>query len=245
MNRLTKLFASILALSAMVFVVGCSDDDDNGLNPTMATSKVRVIHTSYDAPAVDVVVDGSVAINSLDYGISSGYATVDAGTRNIKVTPANASNPVVIEADLPLEADKNYSVFAVNSLNSIEAVVVEDNRTPNANKAKVRFLHASPDAPAVDIKVGSGSGPAVFSNVAFKQIQGYAEVDQASYTFVVTAAGSTGEVVKFDPITVQNGNVYTVVAHGTLNANDAYPFAVRVFVDNDPGNAFVDLTIAK
>jgi len=245
MNRFTRLFALLIAVSAMTFVVGCSDDDDNGLNPAQASSQVRVIHTSYDAPAVDIRVDGAVAINSLDYGISSGYATLNSGTRNIKVTPANASNPVVIEADLPLESGKNYSVFAVNSLSSMEAVVVEDDRAPVSNKAKVRFLHASPDAPAVDIKLNSGSGPAVFSNVAFKDIQGYAQVDQAAYTFVVTAAGTTGEVVKFNPITVQNGMVYTVVAHGTLNASDAYPFAVRVFVDNDPGNAYVDLTVAK
>jgi hypothetical protein len=240
-----KLGLGFVMVAAMLFAVGCSDDEDNATtSPAPQTSKVRVIHASYDAPAVDIRVDDAVAISGLDYGQSSGYAQVNAGTRNIKVTPAGSSTPIVIEANLPVDANKEYTIIAANELANIEPLLVEDFRAPNSSMAKVRFVHASPDAPAVDIKVGSGMSAPVFSNAAFRSISNYVEVNSGSYQFVVTAAGNTDEVLVFDAAGLQNGQVYTVVAHGTFDPTDQYPFAVRVFVDNDPGNAFVDLTVA-
>jgi hypothetical protein len=239
-----KIFSFLVIPAALLIAGGCSDDK-NTTGPESSYAKVRVIHTSYDAPAVDVSVDDQVAISDLAYGQSSGYADVESGMRNVKVTPTGETEPVVIEADLNLAADGEYTVFAMDELASIEAVVSADSRTPNANAAKIRFVHASPDAPAVDIKLNSGDGPTVFSNTAFKGITDYASVDAGSYTFVVTATGSTDEVVRFNPISVTAGNVYTVVAHGTLSSADDYDFGVRVFIDNDEGTQYVDLTIAE
>jgi hypothetical protein len=239
-----KLGSILLVLVAFLFIVGCSDDSDDPVAPAPQTSKVRVIHTSYDAPPVDIRVDGAIAVPNLAYGESSGYAEVPAGTRNVVVTPTGATTPEVINTNLPIEANKEYTVIAVDQLASITAIVTEDMRTANSAKAKIRFAHVSPDAPPVDIKVGSGSSAPVFSNASFKDITNYVEVDAASYQFVVTAAGNTDEVLVFDNIAVQNGAVYTVIAHGTFDPTDQYPFAVRVFVDNDPGDAFVDLTLA-
>jgi len=239
-----KLVFSVISIIALLVVSGCSDDNESPVNSTPTTSKVRVIHSSYDAPAVDIRVDGQVAISNLAYGESSGYADVPTGTWNIQVTPTGASTPVVIEADLPIEANKEYSIIAVGDLASITPVVVEDNRSSNSSKAKLRFLHASPDAPVVDIKLDRGTGPAVFSNQKFKDFTPYTEVDAGSYTFVVTPSGSSDEVFVFNPITVENGKVYTVIAQGTLSNKDNITFTARLFVDNNDGKASVDLVAA-
>lgn len=238
MKRLTSKLALLLLSSLLIFALGC---DDSGTDPNSLTN-VRVIHTSYDAPNVDIAIDGSVAISDLAYGLSSGYAEIDAGSRNIVVTPSGATTPEVINTTQTLDGTKEYTIYAVGALASIDAVISEDDRSSVATKAKVRFLHASPDAPAVDIRLNTGDGTAVFSDIAFKEISSYVEVDGGAYTFVVTEAGATYELVVFNPVTVSNGSVYTVVAHGTYDPNDAYPFAVRVFVDDEPGSAYVDLT---
>jgi hypothetical protein len=206
----------IMALCAGFIFTSCDDDDDNPTNPTNPTANIRVIHATYDAPAVDVALDGSVAISNLAYGISSGYAEVTAGERAVAVTPAGETTPVVLSADLTLGENNNYTVFAVPPFSDdskVGGVTLQDDVTPTANKAEVRFVHLSNDA----------------------------AVDAGTYTFVVTAAGDTGEVVKFQPQALANGTNYTVVAHGTLNANDNYPFAVRVFIDTGDGKQFVDL----
>jgi hypothetical protein len=235
-------FFSLILLSLGLIVVGCSDDESTPMTPATGTSNIRVIHTSYDAPNVDVKVNSAVAISDLAYGKSSGYATLDARSTNITVTPAGADAPVVIDADVVLEENKEYTAIAAGALASITPVVVEDDRSSVSDMAKIRFAHMSPDAPAVDIKLNDGNGAVVFSNTAFKDVADYITVDGSTYTFAVTGTGSTAEVVVFDPITVTNGTVYTVVAHGTLDDMDNYPFGVRVFVDNGSGDAYVDLT---
>ena len=192
MRKLTLNLSKVMMIFAILFLVGCSDDDNNNIvSPDNQSNlaSVRVIHTSYDAPDVDVIVDDNVAITSLGYGISSGYAELNPGTRNIKVTPAGSTSPVVIEANLDLNADLDYTVYAVNNLGSIEPVVSIDDRKPVGNRALIRFLHASPDAPAVDIKLDSGTGSTIFSAASFKDITNYLGVAPGTYTFVVTPSG--------------------------------------------------------
>lgn len=50
-----------------------------------ATGRVRIMHASPDAPAVDVYVDGTKAVAGLAYPHNTGYLTVPAGTRQVKV----------------------------------------------------------------------------------------------------------------------------------------------------------------
>ena len=241
----SKKIALFTAASLFFAISACSDDDDNPMMPATGNANVRVIHASYDAPAVDIAINDAKAITDLAYPMSSGYAELAAGPTNAKVTPAGTSAPVVINADLTLEEDKNYTIFAAGALANIEPIVVEDNRMENSSKAMIRFAHLSPDAPAVDIKLNDGNGATVFGNAAFKNVTPYVEVDAGSYIFAVTPAGANSVVVSFNPIAVENGQVYTVVAHGTLDATDNFPFSVRVFIDNDNGSAFADLSILQ
>lgn len=233
-------------LMSLVLLAGCSSDSDDNIMSSTVSEKanIRVVHTSFDAPAVDIWVNGAVAISGLSYRETSGYAELNAGSYNVKVTPAGASAPVVIDADVALNANTDYTVFATGRLADIGALISEDKRIPNSSKAKVRFMHASPDAPAVDIKVNSGSGPSVFSNISFDAITGYTEVDAGNYSFVVTPAGSETEVVVFSPIALAPATVYTVVAFGTLDPLDSVPFTVRAFVDNQKGIASADFQLA-
>ena len=223
---------------SLVLIYGCDNDDDDN------DALVRVIHSSSDAPAVDVYIDDELVFANLEYGESSGYGKVSGGDRTVKVVPAGDTAPVVIEATLPL-SDASYTILAVNQLPQIEPIYTRDKRSANSNKAKVRFIHASPDAPAVDIRAGSGDGPAIFSNVAFKDIEAYIEVDGGDYSLVVTPAGENTEVFKYSPVTLENGNVYTIVASGTFDASDDNDFMVRAYVDNNDGAAYVDLSDAN
>jgi hypothetical protein len=241
MSNIKKLTALLIILS--FGFLACSKDETTPVQqtPAIPETSVRVIHASYDAPVVDIWVDGAVAISNLAYGQSSGYAKIPAGTRNIKVSPTGATSPIVIDVNLTLAENAEYTVLATDQLSSITPIFSADQRAANSSKAKIRFIHGSPDAPAVDIKVEDGMGAALFSNVSFQDIEDYIEVDAGTYNIAVTAAGSTKEVVILGNVPLQNGMVYTVLARGTLNASDSVPFEVRTFVDNDAGNAFVDL----
>lgn len=231
----------ILAICSILVLASCTENSGSGPDPETNKASVRVIHTSHDAPAVDILIDDSEAVSDLAFGASSGYKSVDEGQRSLKITAANSPSTVLITDSLTFEEGKSYTVFAVGALANIDWIVQEDLRTSNSSKAKVRLLHASPDAPPVDVKLGNGSGTALFAGASFMDLSNYLEVDEAAYSFAIAVADTTTEVEVYAPVTVNNGSVYTIVAHGTVNATDPYPFSVRVFTDNGAGTETVDL----
>jgi hypothetical protein len=207
-----KLFSALatLALVLGLFTTAFADGHQ---------ARVRVVHASPDAPAVDVWVNDGVAFANAPFKGITDYATLDTATYNIKVVPAGATQPVVIEADLALEA-KDYTVVAVGKLENIEPLVLIDNNSaPAAGKAHVRFVHASPDAPAVDIVVKDG--PTLFSNIAFKEVGDYLPVDAGTYDLQVKLAGTDTVALDVPGLALADGTVYTVFAMGLAGGEPA------------------------
>ncbi len=174
---------------------------------------VRVVHASPDAPAVDVWVNGAVAFSNAPFKGITAYAALDPGSYNVQVSPTGATTPIVIDATLDLAADTDYTVVAVGQLASIEPLVlVDNNSTPAAGKAHVRFVHASPDAPAVDIAVKNG--PVLFSNVPFKGVGDYLPVDAGTYDLEVRLAGTDTVALEVPGVALSDQTVYTIFAMG-------------------------------
>ncbi|MBL9147203.1 MAG: DUF4397 domain-containing protein [Phycisphaerae bacterium] len=181
--------------------------------------ELRVIHASPDAPAVDIRVNGAVAIPNLAFGEFAGYVSLPAATYDVEVVPAGLSRPVVIDASLTLEMDKAYSVYAVDTLASIEPLVVLDDRSPVESGSRVRFVHASPNAPAVDIAVAGG--PVLFGNVEFKEVADALTVPAGTYNLEVRLAGTNTVVLPLGEITLGEGFAYTAVATGLVGGSPA------------------------
>jgi hypothetical protein len=183
-------------------------------------ARVRVVHASPDAPAVDVWANGNIAFSNAPFTGITSYAALNAGTYNIQVTPTGATEPVVIEADLELAASTDYTVVAVGQLENIEPLVlVDNNSSPAAGKAHVRFVHASPDAPAVDIAVTGG--PVLFSNIPFKGVGDYLPVDAGTYDLEARLAGTDTVALSVPGVTLEDGTVYTIFAMGLAGGEPA------------------------
>ena len=182
--------------------------------------RVRVVHASPDAPAVDVWVNGSIAFSNAPFKGITDYASLAPGTYNVQVVPTGATEPVVIEADLALAADTDYTVVAVGKLADIEPLVLIDNNSaPAAGKAHVRFVHASPDAPAVDIAVAGG--PVLFANVPFKGTGDYLPVDAGTYDLEARLAGTDTVALSVPGVMLEEGMVYTIFAMGLAGGEPA------------------------
>jgi len=183
-------------------------------------ARVRVVHASPDAPAVDVLVNDAVAFSNIPFKDITDYAELEAGTYNVKVVPTGETEPVVIEADLDLEAGTDYTVAAVGQLENIEPLVlVDDNTIPAAGKAHVRFVHTSPDAPNVDIRVKDG--PVLFENVPFKQAFPYVPVDAGTYDLEVLVHESGAVALEVPGLSLAEKSVYTVFAMGLAGGEPA------------------------
>jgi len=182
--------------------------------------RVRVVHASPDAPAVDVWVNGNVAFSDAPFTGITDYASLSPGSFDVQVVPAGATEPVVIDATLELAADTDYTVVAVGLLADIEPLVLIDNNSaPASGKAHVRFVHASPDAPAVDIAVAGG--PVLFADVPFKGVGDYLPVDAGTYDLEARLAGTDTVALSVPGVALEEGVVYTIFAMGLAGGEPA------------------------
>ncbi|WP_223702106.1 DUF4397 domain-containing protein [Sutcliffiella deserti] len=79
--------------------------------------------------------------------------------------------------------------------------------------AKVRILHASPDAPEVDVYV---DGAPVVKAAAFKAATEYLPLKAGEHTVEIFPAGKKDQAVISQKVTVEQGKAYTVAAANKL-----------------------------
>jgi len=84
--------------------------------------------------------------------------------------------------------------------------------TAPGTTAQLRVVHASPDAPNVDVLVDNAS---VLTNVAYKAASDYLPVPSGSRNLKVRAAGTTTVVIDQDA-TLTQSTYYTVLATGRV-----------------------------
>ncbi|MEZ4647339.1 MAG: DUF4397 domain-containing protein [Candidatus Eisenbacteria bacterium] len=226
--------AMILPLAGL----GCSDDDDSVTNPPAETNAfVRVAHLSPDAPAVDVWVDGDVVLEDVDFREFSGYLDVGAGSHRIQVSPANQTTPIVIDANLSFAEGSYTTVAATGRLAEIGAAVLTDDLTRDADAARLRFVHAGPDAPAVDITLTDGT--VLFSDVEFNESATYLEVPGGTYDLQVRVAGTETVALSFGDVVLADNHTLSVFATGLLEDGS---LAATVAVDS-PGDGNTTLEL--
>ena len=213
-----------VAMAFAAFATGASAAD---------MARVRVVHASPDAPAVDVYADGAKVLTNVAFKGASDYLSVPAGPHNFKVfaTGANpASDTPVINADATLEVGKDYTVAAIGLVADIKPLVlVDNNAAPAAGKAHVRVVHASPDAPAVDIAVKDGA--VLVPNLVFGKDAGPLPVDAGTSDLEVRATGTTTVALPVNGVALTGSKIYTIFAVGLLYGT---PKLEALPIVNDP-----------
>ena len=224
--RLTKL---AIAATALTFFSACNKDDDN---MTTGTAKVSVTNASPDAPAGDVYIDNVKATGTaLAFTSTTGfngdpYLTVNAGTRNVRITDGTTN---FTQGGIPFSANAVYSIFAFDTLSNtstLKGLVLQDNlAAPAAGKAHVRFLHLSPDGGAIDVDLAKANDTTRISNKTFigsltvsdPSLGNFSPINSGVYNINIKATGTTPVLSSF-PFTFAEGKIYTVYARG-LKAN--------------------------
>jgi hypothetical protein len=180
-------------------------------------SCINVVHASPDAPAVDVYLNGDLALEDLTFGNISGWVAVPAGEYQVQVTAADAEiSTAVIDVTVELEGDAAYHVAATGHLADITPQVYQVNLSDfdamGDPMARVRVIHTSPDAPAVDIALKGGD--VLISELSFPNASDALEVPAASYDLEVRIAGTTDVALDLPGVVLEAGMVYDVFAIG-------------------------------
>lgn len=197
-------------------ISACSDSDSNTSSTgNTVDPRLRVIHASPDAPAVNVYAAIGLdpanrpapVISALDYAQSSGALSVPAGSYDIIVEGIipGGNADVITVSSFALSNTAEVTVFAVEPVSAIEPLVVNNSAsTPSSSGVALAVVHASPDAPAVDVYV-TAPGADISSidptlSFSFKESVDAGVVPVGQYQIRVTLAGT--KTVVFDSGTV-------------------------------------------
>jgi hypothetical protein len=196
-----KPIFKILAAAALVTTLTACDDDEI---VAAITGDVRILHTSPDAPPVNILFDGDSEIDALDYAESSGFEQIVVGEYKLEVEAIiPGGNLSVLTLDpLEIESDSRITALAVGKVEdgSLEILPVADSASdPASNEVAVVVVHASPAAGAlgnVDVYV-TAPGAALENPITFgfKGIADAGAIPAGNYQVRITPAGDATTIL--------------------------------------------------
>jgi hypothetical protein len=227
------------------------------------SGQLRVAHLSPGTPAVDVCVlpEGGAPIgpvlkslgdaDGLAFPEVTGYLPLPAGKYGARIVAPNAADCTAALADLPditgieVKAGGVYTAAATGVLidpgsgdAAFAVELYEDDLTSKDDAIRVRFIHASPDTPPVDVGLGMADMfTPVWQNVSFPEIglvggNAYLEtMPLTDATLSARASGTDMDAIVIPGVTIPGGSVVTAFAIGNLDSTPA-PLKVRVCFDN-------------
>jgi len=184
-------------------------------------AQARFLHASPNVGAVDFLANGTLRFPNVSFAGASSYLTFAEGHYDYKIVPNGAFDPVITNGSFSLVKENVYTNVLVglnaNNVNETSTLallhLVDDNSLPVAGKIKVRFIHASPNTPNLDI---STNGVHLFNNVSYKSATTYGLLNADIYNVEILLTGQTATLfsVSVDMRVVEGSAVYTLVAEG-------------------------------
>ena len=180
-------------------------------------------------PARDwnLTLSGAAPVGSFSFGENLRPVEVPAGSYQVRVTAAGNAAAVVFDSGtIDLASARSLLIAAVQNTTTgsapISLVVQDVNGATQildaGTPAALRVVHASPDAPAVDVVVNDNFASPLVSHLSFPQFTPFVNVAPATYNVKVTDS-ATQKLVPIDAsVSPKAGISYSVLAVDKLAA---------------------------
>ena len=251
MNTPKILFNKVMlpaAIASTLVVAGCAKDEKN--------ADLRVIHASPDAPPVNVQISSRTynkEISNLDYAASSGYESVRSGRRDVTVEAIipGGNLDVLSEPGFKFDMGQRYNVLAVGKVaedpsvdgDELDLLLVEESAAnPGAGEVAVAVVHASADAPEVDVYVTAPgtdvSDPNLFPNFTFDfkdPAVDAGSLPAGKYDITVTLAGKKDVAYNISDVDLSPfaGQKLLIAAVSTTTATNKEASPIKLLVATD------------
>ncbi|SER73945.1 DUF4397 domain-containing protein [Pedobacter rhizosphaerae] len=204
-----------LTLMFLITLSACKKDE-----VSTTISYLRTVNASPTLATYNIYLNGSV-INSaaIPYAGSVAYTAREAGSYSLKFTTASSTENLLTKT-VSLSPNMYQSFFLINKGTSLDGLTVSDDLSvPATDKAYIRFINLSPDAPAMDL-IKNGATTALFTNKTYKTATAFVQVDAGSYT--LDAKETSGGAVKasLTGFTFVAGYHYDVIYGGLVTPAD-------------------------
>lgn len=178
--------------------------------PAAAAARVAVGHfapfaDTIDDTAVNIAVNGDIALENVKFKDFTDYLEFDAGDYLIEIFPVGSAE-AAISGEFSLADGNDYSVFAVGNgiTQDLELRALLDNvDAPMSGSLNVRVVHAAPfaaDLAATEVSIRTAGGDIVngLVGVPYGVDSGFFEIPAGNYDLKV--ASNEGSVNYIDPL---------------------------------------------
>ncbi|NFB32685.1 DUF4397 domain-containing protein [Clostridium botulinum] len=216
-----------------MFDFPCFDENKVKFRKSDETSHIRILHATPDAPAVDIYINNNLISKGLSYKGFTEYMPLISRVYNIKVFPTDKKDVPVINKNIFIPPNSIYTIAATNFLRNIALFPILDKKldNKNPNKAYVRLVHLSPNAPKLDFYM---NGKEIFNNIDYKNITNYSSVDPKNYTLSLKIANTENTILTSPNANLKADKYYTVYAVGLANGKPS----LQVLIPLD-GNSYI------
>lgn len=240
MNRYLKLTGVLLSSIIGLMVSGCGEsltESEEGPIPTETTeeAEVRFIHSAASTDEIDIYYldlnsdyfEGIVA--NAEYGKQYGYYNFYTGTRSFEAY-LTGTNLIGATITYEFENEGKYSVIATDfgaTLNPSLGIFPDTTDLPPVGSAFLRFIHASADAPDIDIH--GGDDTPIVESLSRYQTSVYFELDAGTYVYRAVTSDTGTDLPRLDPITLISGMSYTAILSGSVNGLPGPGFNIKTY----------------
>ena len=112
-----------------------------------------------------------------------------------------------------------YSAFATGEVGKEDlgcSVFIDEPGDIADEQTHARFVHASPDAPSVNVQVADG-GPVLCEDIGFRESSGYVPVDAGTYDLEVVPTGTSEPALSLPGTELTAGTAISAIAVGKLD----------------------------
>jgi hypothetical protein len=225
--RSSNTMTSILDLPGITLVEGTVNtlvvyDDPNGeaavrAFPSVDTrrpARLHFVNASQDEPLVDVSIQGTTIFSSVVFSDTTPYLPLESGSQDVLLSETGSGNVLAV-ASLDLLPNRDSTLVLYGAAGARKTLhLADDNTIPEFGKARVRFVHLSPNFPSGggSLSIVKRDGPTWFTGVPFEGITDYITVDAGTYTLDVIQTGVLTPTLIFTDAVFTEGSVVTLIA---------------------------------
>ena len=239
-----KHFASLLVIivSAALW---------NSILHAQAPARARIIHIAAGNPAIDVYINGGLAVADLSYGEDSAYFSLPAGAAELRAYSEGRTSQLIRQ---PLNLENDASAVILSSNSSRPVHIIPDDLSPlDFGMSRLVIVNAledgsdidiiSPDHERVtgeDIAPGTSLGPFELpaDQVDFSLLLSRANGDTAHHNFSAMMPAGTSSILLF-----HGDSENPQLLHATAAADADFQSGRVRFVHAAQGAAPIDLKI--
>jgi hypothetical protein len=191
-------------------------------------SYIRFLHASPGAPNVDIYINDRLVAKDLAYKQFTPYLKLTTGLYDIRVFKTGTTNSPVATTQFQVPNNAIFTMAVTGLPNSINIQpILDPMHQLKPGTSLIRFVHLSPNAPAVDVSLIRGKD--LFKDVSYKEVTDYLTISPGMHGFQIKQAGTENVVLTIPNIRILPNKILSIYAVGLLNGTP--PLQVLIPLD--------------